>query len=266
MDRTKLVSRGAAFVVSAMLIVGGLVAAANADTQLSNALRERKVTVKKLERIHDLRRIGRQNLHHQIRAIETRIHRTRSDGPSLASDRARWSRRQEHLTSLRHELRLKLHELERFVRQRTVVLRTQRLSLTEWVQTFGILRECPVAGPHEVADNFGVWVIKPNVPKHIHQGNDITAASGTPIVAPFDGVAEASSNELGGLAVKVFGEFGYVYNAHLSGYGKLGDVKAGDVIGYVGATGDAGGYHDHFEWHPGNGSAIDPYAYLMAVC
>ena len=266
MDRTKLVSRGAAFIVSATLIVGGVVAAANADTQLSSALRERKVTVKKLERIHDFRRIGRQNLHHQIRVIQSRIHRTKAKGPSLASDRARWSRRQEHLTSLRRELRIKLHKLERFVRQRTVVLRTQRLSLAEWIQTFGIFRECPVAGPHEVANNFGVWVIKPEVPKHIHQGNDITAASGTPIVAPFDGVAEASSNELGGLAVKVFGEYGYVYNAHLSGYGQLGEVKAGDVIGYVGATGDAGGYHDHLEWHPGNGSAVDPYAYLMAVC
>jgi murein DD-endopeptidase MepM/ murein hydrolase activator NlpD len=249
-----------------MLIMGGLVAAANADTQRSNALLERKVTVKKLERIHDLRRIGRQNLHHQIRAIETRIHRTKAKGPSLASDRARWSRRQEHLTSLRHELRLRLRRLENLVKRRTVVLRTQRLSLSEWIQTVGVFRECPVAGPNEIADGFGIWVAKPGTPKHIHQGNDITAASGTPIVAPFDGIAEASSNQLGGLAVKVFGEYGYVYNAHLSGYAQLGEVEAGDVIGYVGATGNAGGYHNHFEWHPGNGSAVDPYAYLMAVC
>ncbi len=261
-----MVWRGAAFILSAVLIVGGVVAAAGADTQLSGALRERKVTVKKLVRIHEVRRIGRQNLHHQIRGIQSRIDRVKAKGPSLASDRARWSRRQEHLTGLRHELNLKLRELERFIRERTVVLRTQRLSLTEWIQTFGIFRACPVAGSNEVIDDFGVWVIKPEVPKHIHQGNDIIAASGTPIVAPFDGVAEASSNELGGLAVKVFGEHGYVYNAHLSGYGQLGEVQAGDVIGYVGATGDAGGYHDHFEWHPGNGSAVDPHAYLMAVC
>ncbi len=155
---------------------------------------------------------------------------------------------------------------QRYIRQRTVVLRTQRLSLTQWIQTYGIFRACPVAGPHDVTNNFGVWVIIPGVPKHIHQGNDIMASSGTPIVAPFDGVAEASHNTLGGNAVTVYGPAGYAYNAHLSSYGTLGKVTAGTVIGYVGSTGDAGGPHDHFEWHPGNGSAVDPNPYLMAVC
>ena len=243
-------------------------AAANADTQLSNALRERKVTVKKLERIHDFRRIGRQNLHHQIRAIEGRkSHRTRAkrlsarfgsgtvEPPAGASDRptTRAPSEAAQAGAVRPPANGRAADpapeperVDQDDRRSSVIARLR--DRTRWPTTSG------------------VWVIKPNVPKHIHQGNDITAASGTPIVAPFDGVAEASSNELGGLAVKVFGELGYVYNAHLSGYGKLGEVKAGDVIGYVGATGDAGGYHDHFEWHPGNGSAVDPYAYLMAVC
>ena len=69
----------------------------------------------------------------------------------------------------------------------------------------------------------------PGTPRHIHQGNDIMAPTGAPIVAPFDGEAVAASSELGGIAVKVYGAGGYVYNAHLSAYGKLGAVHGRDV-------------------------------------
>jgi murein DD-endopeptidase MepM/ murein hydrolase activator NlpD len=127
---------------------------------------------------------------------------------------------------------------------------------------------CPVDGPHAVADDFGIWVHHPEKwgGDHVHQGNDISAPMGTPIVAPFDGTAVASPNKIGGQAVKVYGKYGYVYNAHLSAYGSLGEVTKGTVIGYVGATGNAGGPHDHFEWHPGNGDAVDPHPFLMLVC
>ncbi len=261
-----MVTRGVSLAVCATLVIGGLVAAAHADDALGRALHDRKVTVTRLETIHDFRRVARQHLHHRIRAVQSKILRTRSNGPALASDRQRWSKNQHHLGDLRHELRLRLHKLERFLARRTVVLRTLRMDLSTWIETYGVFRTCPVDGTHDVANNFGVWVIKPGVPKHIHQGNDIMAAEGTPIVAPFDGNAVASNNTLGGNAVTVYGDQGYAYNAHLSAYGNLGEVKAGEVIGYVGSTGDAGGPHDHFEWHPGNGNAIDPNPYLMAVC
>ena len=71
---------------------------------------------------------------------------------------------------------------------------------------------------------------------------------------------------MGGLGAKVYGEYGYVYNAHLSRFGQLGPVSRGDVIGYVGTTGNASGPHTHFEWHPGNGIAVDPYSFLVLVC
>ncbi len=130
------------------------------------------------------------------------------------------------------------------------------------------LAVCPVDGPVAIADDFGIWVHHPKNEggDHIHQGNDMMAAMGTPIVAPFDGTAVAATNHIGGLAVKVYGEFGYVYNAHLSRFGQLGAVTTGTVVGYVGATGNAGGPHDHFEWHPGDGPAVDPHPFLMQVC
>ncbi len=124
---------------------------------------------------------------------------------------------------------------------------------------------CPVRGAGAISDDFGAarW---DDGQHHAHQGNDITAPVGAPIVAPFDGVASASRSDLGGMTVRVTGASGYAANAHLSAYGTLGPVRAGTVVGYVGTTGNAQGSHDHFEWHPANGAAVDPYPYLNAVC
>jgi murein DD-endopeptidase MepM/ murein hydrolase activator NlpD len=133
------------------------------------------------------------------------------------------------------------------------------------IRPFGV---CPVDGPHAVGDGFGIWHHHPKKQggSHRHQGNDIMAAMGTPLVAPFDGTAITTENFMGGKAVNVYGDNGYVYMAHLSAYEKLGEVKRGDVVGYVGTTGNASGPHVHFEWHPGNGRAVDPYDFLMMVC
>jgi peptidoglycan hydrolase CwlO-like protein len=145
----------------------------------------------------------------------------------------------------------------------------------------GPFRTCPVGDPHGFSDSFGAPRYAGGY--HPHAGNDIMAPGGTPIYAPFDGVASADPNGLGGNAVIVRGSEGWVYNAHLSSYGTLGSVSAGTVIGYVGNTGDAQGgpTHDHFEWHPDVmpatpyvssygysviGDAIDPYPYLLQVC
>ncbi|MCA1726290.1 MAG: M23 family metallopeptidase, partial [Actinobacteria bacterium] len=93
-------------------------------------------------------------------------------------------------------------------------------------------------------------------------------ATGTNIRAPFDGVAEDASNSVGGTSVSVSSAGGYVYNAHASTIVKLGPVQAGEVIATVGATGNAAGTapHDHFEWHPGGGGAVNPYPYLVSAC
>ena len=142
---------------------------------------------------------------------------------------------------------------------------------------------CPVDNPRAYGDGFGAPRYAGGY--HLHMGVDILAPLGVPIRATFDGYATEDPNSLGGLAVEVHGASGWTYNAHLSAYSALssGTVHAGDIIGYVGNTGDAAGgpTHDHFEYHPNvipSGwpassygysvidGAINPYPILVATC
>lgn len=127
----------------------------------------------------------------------------------------------------------------------------------------GAIQVCPVAGPNSFVDSFG-W---PRV-GHTHQGIDLIAPFGTPVVAAHPGTVSYSSSSSGGLQAYVHGSGGYSFYAHLSSYGSAsGGVGAGTVIGYVGSTGNAGNTnHLHFEWHPGGGAAVNPYQMLLAVC
>jgi len=144
------------------------------------------------------------------------------------------------------------------------------------------LQVCPVDDPRVFGDGFGAPRYAGGF--HLHAGNDLVSNYGTPIRAPFDGVAKRSYNALGGNSEYVYGASGYVYNAHLDHYSENSDgpVQAGDIMGYVGDTGDAiGTPHDHFEWHPNSvpsnwpasyygytviGSAVNPYPVLVDVC
>jgi Peptidase family M23 len=139
---------------------------------------------------------------------------------------------------------------------------------------------CPVADSVTYRDDFGERRTVGGY--HPHWGNDIYAPTGRPIRAPFDGLAVAhSDNWFAGNYVTVVGARGFVRNGHLRAFAHLGWVKTGTVIGYLGATGDARGPHDHFEWHPWvvptprhrspSGfirvmDAIDPFPFLNRAC
>ncbi|MEA2457807.1 MAG: hypothetical protein QOC95_779, partial [Thermoleophilaceae bacterium] len=102
-------------------------------------------------------------------------------------------------------------------------------------------------------------------PGHLHSGIDLAAPEGTPIYAAACGVVTEAGSESGYgniVCIRHSSSFTTCY-AHLSRFGShVGQtVHAGQVIGYVGQTGDATGPHVHFETRV-NGVATDPAPYL----
>jgi murein DD-endopeptidase MepM/ murein hydrolase activator NlpD len=133
----------------------------------------------------------------------------------------------------------------------------------------------PVYGPASFGDSFGA----PRADVHggWHHGEDIFAKKGTPLLAVADGTLHTIGfNRIGGYRIWLRDDQGNeFYYAHLSAYSPLAvegaKVKAGDVIGFVGDTGDAEGTpHLHFEIHPvsmlglGYDGVVAPYPILLA--
>jgi murein DD-endopeptidase MepM/ murein hydrolase activator NlpD len=128
----------------------------------------------------------------------------------------------------------------------------------------------PVAGDHSFIDTFLAPRMVGTSQAHRHQGTDVFAEPGTPLVAVERGVVgRVGEVGLGGLRVWLIGESGTnYYYAHLSGFapdavpGRF--VEAGTVLGFVGNTGNAVGTppHVHFQVHPDGGRAVNPYPLL----
>ncbi|HZV72159.1 MAG TPA: M23 family metallopeptidase [Conexibacter sp.] len=110
---------------------------------------------------------------------------------------------------------------------------------------------------------------------HVHQGQDVVAASGQPIVAPVAGLVTVKANQPGGAGIYLIvhgtsDERDYAFMHLLRGSVLVapGDaVRAGQQLAQVGATGDASGPHLHFEiwiggWHARGGEPIDPLPQL----
>ena len=94
------------------------------------------------------------------------------------------------------------------------------------------------------------------------------SAYGTPLVAVVSGFSTPKVNGLGGNTVSLVGDDGNrYYYAHLSSWeGGARAVAQGEVLGYVGHTGDSPANHLHFEIHPGGGAAVNPYPTVRAHC
>jgi murein DD-endopeptidase MepM/ murein hydrolase activator NlpD len=102
-----------------------------------------------------------------------------------------------------------------------------------------------------------------------HLGVDMMAPSGTPTLAMVSGDVTFKRDSLGGLSWYLDGDDGnWYFGTHLSRYGpRDGHVEAGEVIGYVGATGNASTPHLHLEIHMGGrGNPVNPYPAAATYC
>ncbi len=140
----------------------------------------------------------------------------------------------------------------------------------------------PVIGPVTYSDHFG----QPRA-GGTHQGNDILADKKAPAVAVEPGKVKFwTTSAAAGCMLYLYGDSGTTYlyihlnndltmkndnrgscvagTSYAPGLKDGARVGAGQLIGYVGDSGDANGIHPHlhFEVHPNDGSAVDPYSYL----
>jgi len=140
----------------------------------------------------------------------------------------------------------------------------------------------PVIGAVTYSDDFGA-------PRTggTHQGNDILADKKAPAVAVESGKVKFwTTSAAAGCMLYLYGDSGTTYlyihlnndltmkndnrgscvagTSYAPGLKDGERVGAGQLIGYVGDSGDANGIHPHlhFELHPNDGSAVDPYPYL----
>ncbi len=134
----------------------------------------------------------------------------------------------------------------------------------------------PVYGVSSYSDTYGA--LRGDVSGGWHHGDDIFAPLGAPLLAVAHGtVFSVGWNDVGGWRFWLRDDYGNeFYYAHLSAFTPLAVngaiVSAGDVLGFVGNTGDAEGtpYHLHFEVHPvgllglGYDGAVNPTPYLDA--
>ncbi|MEX0797768.1 MAG: LysM peptidoglycan-binding domain-containing protein [Acidimicrobiia bacterium] len=120
---------------------------------------------------------------------------------------------------------------------------------------------CPV-GPASFFNDWGF----PRAGGRYHEGNDLFTGRGTPVVAPVSGTVEFIVGSIGGNQFYLDGDDGARYlGSHMDGFnGKNRRVAAGEVLGYVGTSGNARGTSPHL--HFGiylNGNAVNPYPTLL---
>ena len=148
--------------------------------------------------------------------------------------------------------------------QRFVVAKWQQINLLQQPLPTENSLPSPLPGQH-LTDTWG----GARSEGRSHEGIDIFAPRNTPIQATTQGViSKIGDDRLGGQVVVIIGPGGAGhYYAHLEDYADISTnqwIEAGDIIGYVGDSGNAKGTPPHV--HYGvyiNGSAVNPYPLLV---
>jgi len=130
---------------------------------------------------------------------------------------------------------------------------------------------CPVRGPVHIGQG---WGAPRDGGRRRHQGIDLLAPAGTPLVAVADGtITRASDVERGrgGITLWLRDHRGtsYYYAHNQRNLARARQrVRRGQVIALVGATGNARGGppHLHFQIHPGGGPPVNPDAIVRRWC
>ncbi len=108
----------------------------------------------------------------------------------------------------------------------------------------------------------------------MHLGTDIIAAEGNQLYAVATGTitqtyADAPGSRSGNALKLARADGTYFYYGHLAaiapGIGVGTSVTAGQLVGYLGRTGNAGTPHLHLEVHPGGGAAVNPSPIIGAI-
>ena len=125
---------------------------------------------------------------------------------------------------------------------------------------------CPVNGPNSFIDSWGY----PRSGGRSHEGTDVMADYGTPVVAITSGTITLSSyGPSAGNWLVLSGDDGnsYWYMHNQENLVNSGHVETGQQIATVGDTGNATGIpHLHFEYHPGGGGPVNPYPLISPLC